>query len=153
MFTREYQPSPQGGFRPKPAPGPLDRSAPRTMTRRILIIDDEEDIRALVQHMLNREGYETASAAEGREGLRLQRQAPADLIITDLMMPGQEGLETIMEIRRLFPHTKIIAMSGGGQGGVLDFLPIATQLGAARTMAKPFTHEQLITTVREVLGS
>lgn len=106
----------------------------------------------MLQHMLERDGYQTASACEGREGIKLQRQAPADLIITDLMMPGQEGLETIMEIRRLFPATKIIAMSGGGQGGVLDFLPIATQLGAARTMAKPFTHDQLLATVREVLG-
>jgi DNA-binding NtrC family response regulator len=123
------------------------------MARRILIIDDEEDIRILMQHMLKREGYDTAVAAEGREGLKIQRQAPADLIITDLMMPGQEGLETIMEIRRVFPQTKIIAMSGGGQGGVLDFLPIATQLGAARTIAKPFTHDQLLTAVREVLAS
>jgi CheY-like chemotaxis protein len=123
------------------------------MTGRILIIDDEEDIRAMIQHMLNRQGYETAVAREGSEALKLQRQAPADLIITDLMMPGQEGLETIMEIRRLFPLTKIIAMSGGGHGGVLDFLPIAAQLGASRTMAKPFTNDQLLTAVREVLAS
>jgi len=107
----------------------------------------------MLQHMLNREGYQTMAASEGREGLKLQRQAPADLIITDLMMPGQEGLETIMELRRLFPNTKIIAMSGGGQGGVLDFLPIAIQLGAARSLAKPFTHEELMTAVKEVLGS
>jgi DNA-binding NtrC family response regulator len=122
------------------------------MKRRVLIVDDEDDIRAMVQHMLKREGYDTAVANEGREALKIQREDPADLIITDLMMPGQEGLETIMEIRRLYPETKIIAMSGGGHGGVLDFLPIAAQLGAARTMAKPFTHEQLLSTVREVFG-
>jgi CheY-like chemotaxis protein len=153
--TREYKP-PFGGtteVRPKTWPGPLDRTPRYSTMKRILIIDDEEDIRVMLQHMLGREGYQTVTASEGREGLKQQRQAPADLIITDLMMPGQEGLETIMEIRRLYPNTKIIAMSGGGQGGVLDFLPIAVQLGAARAMAKPFTHDELMSAVKEVLGS
>jgi DNA-binding NtrC family response regulator len=118
---------------------------------RILIIDDEDYIRAMVQQMLDRAGYATAVASDGREALVLQRAQPADAILTDLMMPGQEGLETIMEIRRLYPATKIIAMSGGGHGGVLDFLPIATQLGAARTLAKPFSREQLLAAVREAL--
>lgn len=119
---------------------------------RVLIIDDEPEIRLLLQRVLEGAGYETAQAADGREGIALMRQQPADLMITDLMMPGQEGLETIIEIRRLFPKTKIIAMSGGGHGGVLDFLPMATQLGAARTLAKPFTHEQLLRAVREVFA-
>ncbi len=119
---------------------------------RVLIIDDEPEIRLLLQRVLEGAGYETALAADGREGIALMRQQPADLMITDLMMPGQEGLETIIEIRRLYPRTKIIAMSGGGHGGVLDFLPMATQLGAARTLAKPFTHEQLLTAVREVFA-
>jgi len=120
---------------------------------RILIIDDEDEIRALMQQVLNGAGYETVAAAEGREALALQRKKPADLVITDLMMPGQEGLETIIEMRRIFPATKIIAMSGGGQGGTLDFLPMATQLGAARTLAKPFTHAGLLGIVREVLAT
>jgi CheY-like chemotaxis protein len=120
---------------------------------RILIIDDEDYIRAMVQQMLDRAGYTTAVASDGREALVLQRAQPADAILTDLMMPGQEGLETIMEIRRLYPATKIIAMSGGGHGGVLDFLPIATQLGAARTLAKPFSREQLLAAVREALAT
>jgi CheY-like chemotaxis protein len=119
---------------------------------RVLIIDDEVEIRTLVQHVLIGAGYDTAMAGDGREGLEIQRKQPADLIITDLIMPGQEGLETIIEIRRLFPKTKIIAMSGGGHGGVLDFLPMASQLGAARTLAKPFTHEGLLTAVREVMA-
>jgi CheY-like chemotaxis protein len=118
---------------------------------RILIIDDEDYIRAMVQQMLDRAGYTTAVASDGREALKAQRALPADVILTDLMMPGQEGLETIMEIRRLFPATKIVAMSGGGHGGVLDFLPIATQLGAVRTLAKPFSREQLLVAVKEAL--
>jgi DNA-binding NtrC family response regulator len=119
---------------------------------RILVIDDEENIRTMVQQMLKRAGYDAAAAGDGSEGIRLQREKPADLVITDLIMPGQEGLETIMEIRRSFPRTKIIAISGGGHAGVLDFLPIATQLGALRTLPKPFTHQQLLALVKEVLA-
>jgi CheY-like chemotaxis protein len=120
---------------------------------RVLIIDDEPEIRTLVQHVLNGAGYETVQAGDGREGIALLRKDPADLIITDLIMPGQEGLETIMEIRRFYPKMKIVAMSGGGHGGVLDFLPMASQLGAARTLPKPFTRDQLLTAVREALAS
>jgi DNA-binding NtrC family response regulator len=127
-------------------------AAARPTKGRVLVVDDETEIRTMVLHMLNRDGYEAVGAGEGGEAVRLQRIAPADLIITDLIMPGQEGLETIMEIRRLFPKTKIIAMSGGGHAGVLDFLPVATQLGAARTLPKPFTYEQLLGAVREVLA-
>ena len=119
---------------------------------RVLIIDDEPEIRLLVQQVLKLAGYDTVLASDGREGIVIQRQNPADLIITDLIMPGQEGLETIIEIRRLYPKTKIVAMSGGGHGGVLDFLPMASQLGAARTLPKPFTRDQLLTAVREALG-
>ena len=119
---------------------------------RVLIIDDEPEIRTLVQRILTNAGYETVVASDGREGLRIQRKEPADIIITDLIMPGQEGLETIIEIRRLFPKTKIIAMSGGGHGGVIDFLPMASQLGATRTISKPFTQEHLLTAVREVMA-
>jgi DNA-binding NtrC family response regulator len=119
---------------------------------RILVIDDEENIRTMVQQMLRRAGYEAVIAGDGSEGIKLQRERPFDLVITDLIMPGQEGLETIMEIRRNFPKTRIIAISGGGHAGVLDFLPIASQLGALRTLPKPFTHQQLLALVKEVLA-
>jgi DNA-binding NtrC family response regulator len=119
---------------------------------RVLIIDDDSEIRTLVQRVLTGAGYETAVAEDGREGMKLQQKQPADLIITDLIMPGQEGLETIIEMRRRFPKVKIIAMSGGGHGGVLDFLPMASQLGAALTLAKPFTPDRLLTAVREVMA-
>lgn len=118
---------------------------------RILIIDDDEDVRTMVVEVLARAGYQTAEATNGRAGIKLQKETPADLIVTDLIMPEQEGLETIMEIRRLFPQTKIMAMSGGGHDGVLDFLPMARKLGASRTLSKPFTTEQLLAAVRDVL--
>jgi CheY-like chemotaxis protein len=120
---------------------------------RVLIIDDEPEIRTLVQAVLDGAGYQTIQASDGREGIAIQRKNPSDLIITDLIMPGQEGLETIIELRRLYPKVRIVAMSGGGHGGVLDFLPMASQLGAARTLAKPFTRDQLLTAVREALAS
>jgi CheY-like chemotaxis protein len=120
---------------------------------RVLIIDDDLEIRTLIRQILVGAGYDTDLAADGAEGLAVQRKRPADLIITDLIMPGQEGLETIMEFRRLFPQLKIVAMSGGGHGGVLDFLPMARQLGAAHTLAKPFNREQLLATVRGALAS
>ncbi|HVW20141.1 MAG TPA: response regulator [Opitutaceae bacterium] len=149
MHTLEDTPSMtdgQEGSREKPV---RHGAAPLA---RVLVIDDEENIRTMVQQMLRRAGYDAIAAADGSEGIRLQRERPADLVITDLIMPGQEGLETIMEIRRSFPKTKIIAISGGGHAGVLDFLPIATQLGALRTLPKPFTHQQLLALVKEVIA-
>jgi CheY-like chemotaxis protein len=120
---------------------------------RILIIDDDEDVRAMVREVLSRAGYDTTEAANGRVGIKLQKESPADLILTDLIMPEQEGLETIMEIRRLFPKTRIVAMSGGGHDGVMDFLPMARKLGASKTLNKPFTTVQLLAAVREVLAA
>lgn len=121
------------------------------MSTSILIIDDDEDIRIMVGEVLRRAGYQTAEAANGRLGIKKLREAPADLIVTDLIMPEQEGLETIMEIRRRFPRMKIVAMSGGGHDGVMDFLPMAKKLGASRTLNKPFSTTQLLTAVREAL--
>jgi len=81
----------------------------------ILIIDDEATIRDLLVKILEREGYKTITAADGKEGIRIFRENPADLIITDLIMPEKEGIETIMELRRDFRDVKVIAMSGGGK--------------------------------------
>ncbi|MCP3955776.1 MAG: response regulator, partial [Desulfobacterales bacterium] len=82
---------------------------------RILIIDDDIHVLAMLRKMLEREGYEIVVALDGNEGLRLYRENPTKLIITDLIMPEKEGLETIIELRQNFPDTRIIAMSGGGQ--------------------------------------
>jgi DNA-binding NtrC family response regulator len=119
---------------------------------RILIIDDDEQMRLMLQQMLTRAGHRVDPAANGLEGLALYRSHPADLIITDLIMPEKEGLETIIEFRREFPLAKIIAISGGGRVGSMDFLPLARRLGAARTLAKPFEREQLVEAVEEVLS-
>jgi CheY-like chemotaxis protein len=117
----------------------------------ILIIDDEEQIRAVFREMLERSGYKVFEATNGEEGLRLQREKPAALIITDLIMPEKEGLETIRELRQEFPEVKIIAVSGGGRIGPQGYLDAAKKLGAACTFEKPVDLEELIQAVENVL--
>ncbi len=119
---------------------------------RILIIDDEDQTHRMLRIVLERAGYEIVEARDGQEGLRYYRAAPVDLIITDILMPGKEGLETIMELRREAPGVKIIAISGGGQIGTLDFLDIAKLLGARRALEKPFNLQEFVTAVQEVLA-
>ena len=121
--------------------------------KRILVIDDEDQVRKVIRHMLERAGYATIEAKDGEIGLRLHRKQPADLIITDIFMPEKEGLETIREILRDFPDAKIIAISGGGLTGALSYLNLAKSFGALRTLAKPFNRRELLTVVRELLGT
>ena len=82
----------------------------------ILIIDDDILICQLLRRILEQLGHRVTDAQDGRKGLNAFQADPADLVITDLIMPGMEGIETIMEMKRRFPGTKIIAMSGGGVG-------------------------------------
>jgi CheY-like chemotaxis protein len=119
--------------------------------KRILVIDDEDLIRELVKEMLEAEGYVVSTAANGKEGVRLYRKELPDLIITDIFMPEMEGLETIRELQRVSPNVKIIAISGGGEKGMLSFLSYAKRFGALRALEKPFSRQELITTVGELL--
>lgn len=118
---------------------------------RILIIDDEALIRDLLTKILEREGYETVAASDGKKGIKIYRENPIDLIITDLIMPEKDGLETIMELRRDFKDVIIIAMSGGGKIDSKTYLEIAKTMGATETIKKPFDPEELLKTVQEVL--
>ena len=118
---------------------------------RILIIDDEAAIRNLLIKILEREGYETMAASDGKDGIRLYRENPADLIITDLIMPEKEGIETIMELRLDFQDVKVIAMSGGGRIDGNAYLQIAKTAGAIGTLAKPFDQKEVLKAVQEFL--
>jgi DNA-binding NtrC family response regulator len=111
---------------------------------RILLIDDDDDFRSMLCIALKQDG-------NGYEGLRRYRAAPVDLVITDILMPEGEGLETIRTLRQECPEVKIIAMSGGGPGGNLNFLPVARLLGALWVLQKPFTLQELHDIVCEVL--
>jgi CheY-like chemotaxis protein len=127
---------------------------------RVIIIDDEEDIRIVLKEIFVREGFDVAVASDGAEGLNLIRETGADLVITDIIMPGSDGVETAYDIRMEFPKTKIIVMSGGGNTGPLEYEPtaIATNaylasaeaVGADLTITKPFNRQELIKAVREL---
>jgi two-component system, response regulator, stage 0 sporulation protein F len=111
----------------------------------ILIIDDEEIIRVL-RSALEAEGYKVTEAANGREGLELYRQRPTNLVITDIVMPGLNGLDMLLELTREFLHAKVIAISGAGEKkNVLD---VAKLLGARQTFQKPFSIPHLLEAVR-----
>ena len=118
---------------------------------RILIIDDESQIRSMLRLMLERVGYEVMEAADGMEGIRQYRDNPADLIITDLIMPNKDGIGMIIELKKEFPEIKIIAMSGGGVNRPEGYLDGAKKLGATRTLTKPIDRDEMLAAVKETL--
>ena len=120
---------------------------------RILIIDDDQQMRELLQQAMQWAGFEVISAEKGRQGQQYFEAQPTDLIITDLIMPEQEGLETISAVKKQYPDVKIIAISGGGRIGPEAYLPAAMELGADRVFAKPFAIKELVTAVQELLGN
>lgn len=112
---------------------------------RVLIIDDEAKLRLIVRKMLEAAGYEVGEAENGRAGLQAFQEKAADIVLTDIIMPEKEGIETIVELRKLSQKSlRIVAMSGGGRAKNVDFLKIAQSLGADATLAKPFRKEDLI---------
>jgi DNA-binding response OmpR family regulator len=119
---------------------------------RILIIDDEEAIRRPLQILLERFGHEVTVAADGQEGLRLWRSLGADLVITDIMMPNKDGIETIVELQTSAQPVPVIAMSGGDVSQRLDLLGDARLLGAVHTVCKPFSLSEMLKKIGEVLG-
>jgi DNA-binding response OmpR family regulator len=118
---------------------------------RILVIDDDPQVREMIKQLLERAKYEVGVAPDGNAGVKIHQSDPADLIITDIVMPEKEGLETIMQFRRHFPAVRIIAISGGGKIGPHDYLNTAKAMGAQKTFAKPFDLLELLAAVREVL--
>ena len=106
---------------------------------RVLLIDDEEMVRKIVRKMLERSGHEVTVAENGRLGLEQLKTGTFDLVITDIIMPEMEGVETLMMVREQHPDVKVIAMSGGGRTGNIDFLSTAEKLGASAILRKPFS--------------
>jgi CheY-like chemotaxis protein len=118
---------------------------------RILVIDDNLSVREAVCELLQQVGYETIAADNGRFAAHIHRSDPVDLIITDLFMPDTDGLEIIEQFRREFPAIKIIAVSGGGRHGLVDLLAVAKNMGAQRVLVKPFSREEILSAVQELL--
>ncbi len=120
---------------------------------RVLLIDDDERARTTIRKMLEGAGYEVAEAENGKVGLAVLAESPDfDVVVTDIIMPEREGIETIKEIRDTYAHIKIIAISGGGRMGYFSFLEHAESLGAQRTLRKPFKAGEIVGAIREVLS-
>ena len=127
----------------------------------ILVIDDEEDIRDALKLILESAGYDVTVASTGDDALELQRNKPADLIITDIIMPGKDGVTTIKELRHEFPGIRIIAISGGGGIDAMTYKPeaitttaylaAAKQAGADQAFTKPFERAELLLAVDNLL--
>ena len=119
---------------------------------RILVADDDTEVRDMICQILEREGHETVAVSNGLEAEQAYGREPTDIIITDIIMPDKEGLETVWEMRRDYPNCKIIAISGGGRVDPRDYLRSALALGADRALPKPFERRDLLDLVDELLG-
>ncbi len=118
---------------------------------KILLIDDSRAIRSIIRQILTIHDHEVMEATNGREGIEIFEQDPADMVITDINMPEKCGIETIVELRRSNPGLPIIAISGGGRTGNMEFLAHAKKFGAQRVLKKPVESEALMGAVNELL--
>ncbi len=131
------------------------------MMKRILIVDDESEIRDVLAKVLKREHYEVDLASDGEAGIEIFRSTPADLVITDIIMPGMDGINLIKEIRQISPAVKIIAVSGGGNMAPLEYAPdaimtnaylaAAEKIGADVHFTKPIERKELLQAIQELL--
>jgi len=119
---------------------------------RILIIEDDNEVREYLESVLSRAGYEVVSSSNGKSGVAAFTDEPADLVITDIIMPEKDGIETIMDLRRINPLLKVIAISGGGRAEPENYLHSARLLGASKTMKKPFTNQEMLEAIADLLG-
>jgi DNA-binding NtrC family response regulator len=120
---------------------------------RVLLIDDEQMVRKIVRKMLERNGHQVTEAENGRLGLEQLKAGSFDLVITDIIMPEMEGVETLVTVREQYPDVKVIAMSGGGRTGNIDFLSAAEKLGASAILHKPFTLGSLTAAIETTFGA
>lgn len=116
----------------------------------ILVIDDDEGVRELIREFLAPDGHVIAEAGNGEEGLRRHSQEPADIIISDIFMPGKDGMQVIRTLAK--SGVRMIAISGGMQFGNADFLNLARKLGAVQVLYKPFSQQQLRAAVAAALA-
>lgn len=124
----------------------------------VLIIEDDDFVQKMLKQTFERAGYEVATAENGAVGIKLydsklNLMEPFDVVITDLIMPEMEGIETISKLRKRDPKVKVIAISGGGRNKPEDYLQLAKKLGALRTFTKPVDREALLLAVTELVSS
>ncbi len=119
---------------------------------KILLIDDDPNVLDALSITLEEDGYSVAIAQDANLGLRLVEEHAFDLVITDIIMPGKEGLETILELKRNQPELNVVAMSGGGRLSSTPYLNMASALGVKSTLAKPFSASELLATVEKAIN-
>ena len=120
---------------------------------KILIVDDDQSINRMVKKILEMESHVVFTAFNGQEAINILNKTPdIQLIITDIIMPEKEGLETIMEIRKKFDDKKILAISGGGKLKAEGYLKLAKQLGADDILAKPFDGDELLSIIEKIVS-
>ena len=130
---------------------------------RILVIDDEQYIRTALREVLEREGFDVSTARDGKSGLKLLEEEGADLVITDVIMPGIDGVAAMERIKQAHPGLPVIVISGGGNVSPVDYEPgaistsaylaSADNAGASCTLTKPFSRRDLVGAVRSLLGA
>ena len=118
--------------------------------KRILVVDDNADLRTTIQALLQADGFDVAVAGNGQAAIALHQSRPADVVITDLFMPDKDGIETIVELRKQSPRIKIVAISGWTSTQGSDYLQVAREIGATVTLQKPFAPQELSRVVRQL---
>ncbi len=120
--------------------------------QRVLIIEDEIELREMIKTSLIRRKYTVFEAANGKDAIVHFKPSMTDLVVTDLIMPEEDGLKVIMKLKEMKPSLKIIAISGGGKAGPGGYLNLAKALGAHAVLSKPFSINDLISKIEELLG-
>ena len=118
----------------------------------ILIIDDESVARNTLKHQLEPAGYKVVVANNGNEGIQFCQKIPIDIVITDIIMPEKDGIETIDEISRNHPNIKIIAISAGGSSDTSNYLAAAKLIGAAHVFKKPIVKADLLASIEGLIS-
>lgn len=121
--------------------------------QQVLIVDDDDSLRESFRRLLEMKNLKVLEASDGAQALALLQKEPVGLVITDIFMPYQDGITTIMEIREQYPDMKIIAISGGGRLATVDYLELAKDLGAHHVFQKPFDYDELFAVIEKLSGS
>tara|TARA_B100000315_G_scaffold86151_1_gene78984 strand:- start:223 stop:591 length:369 start_codon:yes stop_codon:yes gene_type:complete len=117
----------------------------------ILVADDQEKVRNILKSLFERDGHTVVVATNGKEALQSYQAQPAEIVVTDILMPDMEGIETIRELKRINPDVKIIAMSGGGTIEANEYLKMAVLFGAKQTISKPFDVLEMLEALRSCI--
>lgn len=123
----------------------------RSGAERLLVIEDDPDLLAVMVRVLTRAGYAVDGAPSGVKGLAFAEASPPNLVLTDIIMSDMDGIEVLLSLRKRRPDVPVVAVSGGGKLPGAEFLDLASRLGAAATLCKPFSSEELLAVVQETL--